>query len=83
MVTKIIQELLDQYFQYLCSSLIVNPLLHGPWEEAQPTARGLMGPLQTNDIMLIKDDSDDITGLIDPAIFTEQLLINHPVSYLC
>jgi hypothetical protein len=45
----------------------INPLPHGPWEKAQPTARDRIETLETDDIMLIKDDSDDVRGLIGPS----------------
>jgi hypothetical protein len=41
----------------------LNPFPHCPWEAAQPTPRGLIGPLETEDIMLIKDASDDVRGV--------------------
>jgi hypothetical protein len=55
----------------------VNPFPHGPWEAAQPTARGLIGPLET-DIMLIKDASDDVRG----ADSTLPYLLNSHLSIL-
>ncbi len=66
---KIIKE--DSYF-------IVNPFPHCPWEAAQPTARGLIGPLYTVDVMLIKDASDDVMG----ADWTLPYLLSSHLSVL-
>ncbi len=55
-----------------------NPFPHGPWEAAQSTARGLIGPLKTEDIMLIKDASDDVRG----ADWTLSYLLSSHLSIL-
>jgi hypothetical protein len=47
---------------YLKLAKAFNPFPHGPWKAAQPTASGLIGPPKTDDIMLIKDTSDDVRG---------------------
>ncbi len=57
----------------------LHPFPQGNWQEAQPTARGLIGPLQTDDIMLIKDDFNHVRK----ADWTLPYLLSSYLSILC